>query len=435
MASQLLPRCATLADTRTGFGPRGLILLLASLVVLALVWAGWAQVEQVVRATGKVEPADQVQVVNHRSGGRVAGVAVREGAFVSQGDVLLHLDDELDRSALTELQGRLDAERARVARLEAELLERGLQVPATLAQLRPELVAEEAALLAARTTAHERQLAQLVSTEHRRAIEVEEQAHAVQRLERTLAILKQEAAATAELTARGLSPRLRQLGVDRQVADAEGELEVAKSSRDAAAAAQIEAQDAQARLVADRERDLRLELAASRAEVFNLEQALHRQGQVVHELVVRAPVTGIVKDLVVNTPGQSFAPHTPLVTIVPTEGPLLVEARVAHSDIGKLHVGQEAVVKVMAFDYLRYGRLEGRIIHIAADATTDERTGEVTYRVRVETDRPELERDGVTYPLVPGMLVDVELITGERSILSFLTDRILMLRDDAFREG
>ncbi len=435
MAKTLLPRCATLADTRTGYGARGLILLLAGLVALGLAWAGWAEVEQVVRATGKVEPADQVQVVNHRNGGRVAGVVVREGALVEAGDVLMRLDDAFDRSALLELQGRLDVELARAARLEAELNGDDLVMPVTLTSSRPDLAAEQAALLLARGTAHDRQLAQLASTERRRAMEVEERTQDVMRLERTLVLLKQEAAAMDELTRRGLNPQLRQIAVQRQVADAEGELEVAKSSREAASAARDEAMDAQARLAADRERDLRAELAAARAEVFNLEQALHRQRQVVDELVVRAPIGGIVKDLAVNTPGQSFAAHTPLVTLVPTEGPLLVEAKVAHSDIGKLHVGQPAVVKVMAFDYLRYGRLEGEIVHIAADANTDERTGEVAYRVRVTTDRPALERDGVTYPLVPGMLVDVELITGERSILSYLTDRILMLRDDAFREG
>ncbi len=435
MASNPLPRCATLADTRTGYGARGLILVLCSLVVLGLAWAGWAQVEQVVRATGRVEPADQVQVVNHRNGGRVAGVVVREGATVAAGDVLLRLDDELDRSALIELQGRLDVERARVARLEAELDGHDLLLPLALTESRPELVAEQAALRLARTVAHERELAQVASTERRREMEMEERAQEVARLERTLALLKQEAAAMDELTRRGLNPQLRQLGVQRQVADAEGELEVAKSSRATAAAAREESADAHARLVADRERDLRAELAAARAELFNLEQALHRQRQIVDELVVRAPIAGIVKDLAVSTPGQSFAAHTPLVSLVPIDGPLLVESKVAQSDIGKLHVGQPAVVKVMAFDYLRYGRLEGEIVHIAADANTDERTGEVAYRVRVATDRPALERDGMTYPLVPGMLVDVELITGERSILSYLTDRILMLRDDAFREG
>ncbi|MFW5833901.1 MAG: HlyD family type I secretion periplasmic adaptor subunit [Pseudomonadota bacterium] len=435
MASPALPRCQSLADTRTGLGARGLIFLLTGLMVGALVWAGWAEVEQVVRATGRVEPADQVQVVNHQSGGRVAAVAIREGAFVGQGDVLLRLDDEADQSALRELQGRLDLEQARIARLEAELGQRGFVVPAALAATRAELVAEQAALLDAREAAHERELIQLASTERRRAMEVEEGSREVERLERTLAILEEEVAAMDELTQRGLNPRLRQLGLERELADAKGELEVARSARGAAAAARDEAQDARARLVADRERDLRDELAAARAEAFNLEQALHRQAGAVDELVVRAPVAGIVKDLAVNTPGQSFAAHSALLTVVPTDGPLVVEAKVEQRDIGKLHIGQDAVVKVMAFDYLRYGRLEGRIVHIAADSTTDERTGEVTYTVRVETETAALERDGQRYPLVPGMLVDVELITGERSILSFLTDRILMLRDDAFTES
>ncbi len=435
MASALLPRCAGLADTRSRLGPRVLILLLAGLVAAALVWAGWAQVEQMVRATGQVEPAARVQVVNHPRGGRIAELLVAEGDEVRRGDVLAKLDPALDHSALAELRGRLQTARVEVARLEAELAGHGLDAPPDLAAGRPDLVAEARALAAARHRALDRRLAQLASTERQREMELEEQRAQIRRLETTLGLLKEEARAVDALAAKGLTPRLERVALQRRVADAEGELAVAQRAAEAARAAIDEAKTGRARLLADRESELRQQLAAARAEVADLSQKVARQQKLVGELELRAPVHGIVKDVEITNPGQSFAAHAPLMTVVPTGGPLLVEAQVPQRDIGRVHVGQDAVVKVMALDYLRFGRLDGEIVRIAADATTDEKSGEVAYNVVVATDRATLERDGVTYPLVPGMLVDVELLVGERSILSFLTDRILMLSDQAFREG
>ncbi|MEO1093169.1 MAG: HlyD family type I secretion periplasmic adaptor subunit [Pseudomonadota bacterium] len=435
MSGDLLPRCSSLADTRTGFGARGLILMLAALFASLVGWAAWATVEQVVSATGKVEPVDEVQVVNHPRGGRISDVVVREGDAVAAGAVLLRLDGTLETSALEEMQARLQVEQALIARLEAELEDRGLGVPAELARDRPDLVAEASALLEARKEAHARQLAQLATTERKRALELAERDAEIRRLESTLALMKQEFAALDKLAAQGLAPRLRHLAIERQLRDLEGELAVAKSAAESAGAARDETRDARARHVADRTRDLRAELSLARAKAEDLAQAARRQRQVVAELAVTAPVAGIVKDVSATQAGQSFAAYAPLMTLVPTDGPLVIEAQVTQQDIGRLHVGQQAVVKVMAYDYLRYGRLGGEVQRIAADASADEQSGELTYRVDVEPSSTTLNRDGVDHPLVPGMLVDVELISGERSILSFLTDRIIHLKDDAFREG
>ncbi len=431
----LLPRCTTLADTRSRRGPKLLILLLASLVAAIVIWAGLARVEQVVRATGQVEPEARLQIVNHDRGGRVAEVLVREGEEVAAGAVLVRLDTEIDGSALSELRARLASEQIRVARLEAELGDTPLVVAPSLSAARPDLMAEAAALLAAERSALSRRLAELATSERQRAMEHAERVAEIHRLESTLELFNEEAEAVGQLAERGLAPRLRHVGIERRVADAEGELAVAKSAGDAALAAREEVAAARARLLADWESEVRQELAAARAAAFDLEQAVTRQTRIVGDLHVRAPTDGIVKDLAVTTPGQSFQAFAPLLTLVPTGGPLVVEAKVPQRDIGKLHAGQSATVKVMAFDYLRYGSLDAEVARIAADASTDERTGDVIYSVLLKTERPALERGGQSYPLVPGMLVDVELITGERSILSFLTDRILLLRDDAFAES
>jgi HlyD family type I secretion membrane fusion protein len=142
-----------------------------------------------------------------------------------------------------------------------------------------------------------------------------------------------------------------------------------------------------------------------------------------------------VQELAVTTPGQSVGSNQPLMRVVPTGGGLVIEARVDNQDVGYVRIGQAARVKVRAFDFLRYGTLDGRVERIAADASVDPNSGAYPYRIIVHTDQADLSTGEQRLAVVPGMVVDVDLRVGERTILSYLTDRILRLREDAFRDG
>ncbi len=177
------------------------------------------------------------------------------------------------------------------------------------------------------------------------------------------------------------------------------------------------------------------ELAAAQAERDRLAEARKRAQALLRNMVVRAPVDGIVQELAVTTPGQSVGSNQPIMKLVPTGGGLVIQARVDNQDVGYVEVGQAARVKVRAFDYLRYGTLDGRVERIAADATVDRDSRTFPYRIIVHTDEAELGGGDHRFAVVPGMLVDVDLQVGKRSILSYLTDRILRVREDAFRDG
>jgi HlyD family type I secretion membrane fusion protein len=150
---------------------------------------------------------------------------------------------------------------------------------------------------------------------------------------------------------------------------------------------------------------------------------------------VRAPVDGIVQDILVTSPGQSVASNQPLMKLVPTGGALVIEARVRNRDIGQVRVGQSCKVKVQAYDFLRYGTLSGQVEQIDADAVLDSKSGALTYGILVRTDGAELMRNGLAVAVVPGMAVEIDLLVGERTILSYLTDRIFQLGEEAFRES
>ena len=408
-----------------------LIASIALLLMALLGWLAWAQVDEVVHATGAVEPAGRVKIVNHPRGGRVAAIHVREGQEVAAGAVLVSFDGEVARSERSELMGRLQLRTAEVARLEAEAAGRDLVAGPVERQ---DLAAAQQALLAARNAAHASRkmaLAQAVAT---RRGELRTAQADVARLRSGLELLRQQREAVKELAERGLYPTLKVVQVERQYSDDAGELAKARAALDAAKAALAEAESRQQELETERRSEILAALSDTTAERDRLAEQLRAQEAILAGLEVTAPAAGIVQEIVVAAPGQAVAPHETLMKLVPRSEGLVVQAKVANRDVGRLHAGMPATVKVRAFDYLRYGALDGVLQKVAADAAPDPRTGELAYAVTVLTARGHLGQRAGELEVVPGMMVDVDLKIGERTILSYLTDRIFRFRE-AFRDG
>jgi adhesin transport system membrane fusion protein len=228
------------------------------------------------------------------------------------------------------------------------------------------------------------------------------------------------------LSEKGLYPRLRVVAVERQLSDLAGDIQQARARREAAEAALAEAKSRYQVLEREQRSSVLAELAAARAERDQLSEARRRQAATLRNLVLRAPVDGIVQDILVTSPGQSVGSNQPLMKLVPTGGGLVIEARVRNQDIGQISIGQSCQVKVHAY---------GHIEQIDADAVVDPKSGALTYGILVRTDSAELVRNGLAVKVVPGMAVDVDLLVGERTILSYLTDRIFQLGEEAFRES
>ena len=408
-----------------------LIASIALLLMALLGWLAWAQVDEVVHAAGAVEPAGRVKIVNHPRGGRVAAIHVREGQEVAAGTILVSFDGEVARSERSELMGRLQLRTAEVARLEAEAAGRDLVAGPVERQ---DLAAAQQALLAARNAAHASRrvaLAQAVAT---RRGELRTAQADVARLRSGLELLRQQREAVKELAERGLYPTLKVVQVERQYSDDAGELAKARAALDAAKAALAEAESRQQELETERRSEILAALSDTTAERDRLAEQLRAQEAILAGLEVTAPAAGIVQEIVVAAPGQAVAPHETLMKLVPRSEGLVVQAKVANRDVGRLHAGMPATVKVRAFDYLRYGALDGVLQKVAADAAPDPRTGELAYAVTVLTARGHLGQRAGELEVVPGMMVDVDLKIGERTILSYLTDRIFRFRE-AFRDG
>ena len=409
-----------------------LVACLAALFIALLGWLAWAQVDEVIQATGVVEPAGRVKLVNHPHGGRVSAIHVHEGQRVATGDVLVTLDGEVARSERSSILGRLQLREVEVARLQAEAADR--ELPLVSAEFRPDLFAAQQALLEARNAAQASRREAMTRAVQARAGELRTVAAEIERLQDGVALLGKQREAVRELAARGLYPQLKVVQIERQYSDDAGSLAKAKASRSAAEAALAEAKSRLEGLETERRSQLLAELAEATADRDRLRDQLRAQDALLAGLEIKSPATGVVQEIVVTAAGQAVAAQETLMRLVPESEGLLVQARVANRDIGRLHPGLKATVKVRTFDYLRFGTLDGVLQKIAADATADPRTGELAYAVTILTDSERLGTGSGALSVAPGMIVDVDLKIGERTILSYLTDRVFRWRE-AFREG
>ena len=431
--AEFLPQAEALAERRHSPAAKWLALTLSALVVALIAWSAFARVDQVVTASGAVRPAGKVKTVNHPLGGRVSAVLVTEGERVAAGQPLIEIDPETLQSEVDKRRRDWQALAAAAPRLEAEAAGTTPSFPAGLAATRPDLAAAQTSLYEARATAFNAERRSLEEVIRQREREVQSAASAARQSAASLKILKEQEAAVAKLAGKGYFPQLRYLTLQREVAETEGAVAQARQEQAIAEAALAEAG---ARLEA-LERDRRAEALAELAEVTGeRDRAAESLAQAEAELrnrVVRAPSEGIVQDLAVAAPGQAVRANEEILKIVPMTGGLLIEGLVANADLGEVRLGQAARIKLLAYDHVRYGTLDGTVERISPDATPDDH-GRLFYKVQIRTPRDHLGAEPGALPLVPGMAAEIDLRVGERSILSYLTDRVLAVADDAFKE-
>ncbi len=433
--AEFLPDTEGIVAARHSPAAGYLILAIASMLATALLWAGLTDVEQVVRAKGQVEPAGRVKIVNHPNGGRVAEILVAESEHVIAGQPLLAFDAELIKAELDDLRGRWQAKAAEADRLNAEAMDHPLTFTESLAESRPDLLLQQTDLLKTRQQSRESRRRALTQSIERQVHEVESLVAERARLENSENMLGQQVGAVRQLTEQGLYPKLRLIAAERQLGDLSGDIRKTGARLASAKAAYAEAKSERDSFELEWRSLILAELAQVEAERDSLAEAVKRQKTMLNNLLVRAPVDGIVQELVVAGAGQSVGSNEPLMKLVPTGSGLVVRAKVDNQDIGYLQLGQAAKVKVQAFDFLRFGMLEGKVQQIAADATPDQEDGALRYGITVETDKAELTDGEAWHNVAPGMAVEVDLLVRERTILSYLTDRIFRMPKEVFQEG
>lgn len=416
--------------------PRTLVLIIrASLLflVIALVWAYFAIVDEVTRATAKVIPSRQVQTIQSLEGGLVQEILVAEGQTVRQGDILMRIDDTVLGSQFGEARERRSALRARHARLEQEARWSGPSVLSFPEDANPAAAAAERALYEARVRKLLQDLEVLDQQAQQKSREKDEMEAQARRLASTKPLLERELTITRRLFADRVVPEIEMLRLDRQVAELNGQIDVTRASLTRAEGAIREAQARREGAILAFRASAEEDLAKTRGDLAVLDETLRAAEDRVRRTELRAPVRGIVNKINLTTIGAVVQPAATLVEIVPLDDTLLVEARVRPQDIGFIRPQQSAVVKITAYDSATFGSLTGRVERVSADTTTDPR-GEAFYRIVVQTDKNHLGSQANPLPILPGMVAQVEILTGRKSILSYLLKPARLLRDEALKE-
>ena len=415
---------------------RGLNLLMLTLIALVAafaVWATFANLQEVTSAQGRVVPATKIQVVQNLEGGIVREVLVREGAMVREGDIILRIDPTIAGSTLGEAREKQLGLQMMMARLEAEVEGKPLFVPGELASQRPDLLAEQRNIYEARKAELDAALSGLEFQEKQRSQEAIELEAKLVTSRKSLALAQEELTLMAPLAQSKAASRTEVLAIEAKVNDLDGSVTAAELALPRIRSAIQEARDRRQEKISAFRSEALQKLSSVRVDLAALTQAALSSEDKLARTTVRAPVAGVVKTVHVTTPGQVVQPGRDLIEIVPLNDTLLVEAQVRPQDIAFVRPGQEAVVKLTAYDFSIYGGLKGVVDRIGADSITTEK-GETYYVIRVRTDKSTLAYKGAALPIIPGMVANVDVITGSKTVLAYLTKPLTKLRHEAMRE-
>ncbi len=411
---------------------RPMLGVLAAMLVLFLVWATVTRLTEVARAPGSIIPSGQIKVVQHLDGGTVAEILVEEHTLVAQGDVLLRLDGAQAVADLRQMEARRVALWLRGERLDAFANGRK-PVFEPLAEGHADLLNDQRQI-------HLNQIATRTSTLSILDSQVTQRIHRLAQLEKALAVARQHQALTDDLArmredlgARRLVSKAVLVETRRAKATADGEVERLKQELDVTASELAEARSRRAD-TANQLRQMALaelgEVSAERAEV---EENLQRLQARVDRLVVRAPNRGLVQDLRVQTVGQVVQPGSLLMQIVPDDAALEAEVRISPRDVGHVRVGLPVNLRIGSYDYTRFGVATGTLKRITASSVVGD-DGQPYFRGWVTLDRPYVGQAPGPYPILPGMSVEAEIKTGEKSLLAYLSKPVIDVFTRAFTE-
>lgn len=412
-------------------GARLAVWLVLSCFFVLLLWAALARIDEVARGEGKVIPSRQVQILQSLDGGVVSEILVKEGQLVEVNQLLVKIDPTRFVSNLRENRAQYLALIAKAARLKA------------LAEGVPFTLPPEAQKEVPQVVAEEMRLYESVEAETRAAIDIARQQLTQRNQEladmrvkrdqaaRSYVLTNQELQVTRPLGKSGAVSEVELLRLERDVVRYRGERDSAAAQINRLQAAIEEAQHKIEEVELEKRNRAGSELGETNAKIAALSEGSVGLADRVKQSEIRSPVRGTVKQLMVATIGGVVQPGRDVVEVVPADDSLLIEAKVQPRDIAFLRPGQKARVKFTAYDFSVYGGLDGKLVHIGADSITDEK-GNTYYEVRVRTDKSVIG-DG-KHPIIPGMVAEVDIQTGKKSVLSYLLKPVLRARESALTE-
>lgn len=402
-------------------------------LVVAFTWSATAQLDHVVRGNGEVVTSAQTQRIQSLEGGILRQLHVSEGDLVEEGALLAELDPTQSESSFGQMREQQMALQARLLRLEAEHNDESLSFPSELLLLSPEVVAAERSAFSERRQVHEIERSVLREQVRQRRNELRDAEAEADVARRQLSLVEREYAVTRDLVERQLEAELSLLGAEREYNDAQSRIQKADLAIDSAEAALSEARERFAQHDATFKRDVGLEIADVAGQLAEVREQIKGLQDRLSRTDLHAPMAAMVNSINVRTIGGVVPPGEPLLELTPVNVPVQVEVALPPKDIAFMELGQPVSIKLTAYDFSRFGGLDGEIVFVGSDAL-ERQDGTKYFQVRAETEKPWLESDGERYPVSPGMAANMDVMISKRTVLSYLLEPVFRMKDRAFRE-
>ena len=399
-----------------------------------LLWANFAVIDEVTKGDGKAIPSSKIQKIQNLEGGIVSEMFVKEGQIVEVGAPLIRLDDTRFASNVGETEADRLSMLLRVERLSAEVDDRPLNFPEDVLKAVPgQAKSEESLYISRRQQLHD-EIGGLQEQLIQRQQELREFSSKQAQYRQQLGLQRQEINMSEPLVAQGAVSPVEVLRLKRAEVETRGQLDATTLAIPRAESAIKEVQRKIDETRGKFRSDALTQLNEARTDLNKAQATGKALEDRVSRTLVTSPVRGIVNKLLVNTIGGVIQPGSDMVEIVPLDDTLLVEAKIRPQDIAFLHPGQEAIVKFTAYDYTIYGGLKAKLEQIGADTITDEDKKTTYYIIKVRTERSHLGTDEKPLLIIPGMVASVDIITGKKSVLSYLLKPIIRARAEALHE-
>jgi len=400
-----------------GLGRRFLWLIVGGLIGF-VVWAFISEFDRVVSAEGKVVPFSKLQTVQHLEGGIVTRIHRSMGERIQFGDPLISIspiESEQDYdSKKTEYQRLL----ARVNRLEAEARGRD-------PDFEPELIKQAGAVIKLELSLKQARDLKLQSMIDSFDSQLLQKKTELDGLEKTLSLIKEEYVVVKKLVERGLEPKLEAVRAEKSMAEAEARYETLKASMQ-------EIRDRKAIAKQENLAEVLTELANARSELIQISKSLPVAADRAERSTLRSPVAGTINRVLVTTVGGVLKAGEPAVEIVPEDSKMVVQAKILPADIGFVSVGQRAIIKLSTYDYSVFGSIIGTVTVVGSDSLADEK-GNTFYLIDI-TPSSDVSTTGQKLPIMPGMVAQIDVVTGSRSVITYISSPITKTLTSAFRE-
>jgi len=411
-----------------------LLLTVVTLIFLIVLWAAVTELDNVVRGSGKTVSEAQNQLVQSSEPGVIRSRYVKKGDVVSKGDILFDIDPVDAKAQLEQASKRLSSLQIKAIRLQAEVDGTTPEFTDALMEKSPGAVSTELALFQARAQELSTKSAILQQRRIQKLNEVEELRIQFTTAENGLSLIRREIDTLEPLVKAGLAPETRLIALQREE---EASLGTANSAESAQKRIQAGLSEIDEQLVAEERAyitsaltdlsNIEGELAELSARIPALESRVERTS-------VKSPVDGVINQLNYVTADAYVNTGDVLLEIVPTGSNLIVEAQIDPKDIAEIVIGQAVKISLTAYDPSRYGRIDGKVTGITADAISDNQTGAQYYLVDVTLDGTLYEDDGSEVTLLPGMVASIDVLSGKRTVLDYFWQPIAKTKDKALRD-